>query len=284
MFTEDIDEPEVINSDLGQDDDQPDEGGNGLPAHLKDASAKEVALYYQGQLDSERQARESLMGDLDSGTRGGRRKSEPEPDEPEPDEEDDFSALADIDLVDLLAEKGLPGLVEVLIKAGVVTTKGVKKQIKGEFSQLEQAYTLQQEYPELADAKSEFSQATQTNIAALNRDPDFKNLPPAKKFQLAARQAQAELGTGARTRKSGARDEPDERGYYVGGNEDEDARAQRIGRQAGPRGQRSRQPDSQSSNQLSPEQKNICRKLGVSEKAYAARAQKGVTIHRRSGR
>jgi hypothetical protein len=282
------DDVEILDNDRPHeedvDTDQPDGSADGdLPAHLQGKSAQEVARYFQGRLDSEREARQELTESLQGGGRRQRREPEPQP-EPEAEEEDEFNLadLKDIDPVDVLSEEGWEGLFKVLKKAGVTTGAGVNKAIKKEFGQLEQAYSLHNEFPELADQNSKFAQTTASNLAQINRDPDYKNLPPAKKYRIAATQAQAQLGTAKPARKPArsATDEYEDEGFQMIGEEEE--RQRRIERQAGPRGQGRRRGGEQDNNEeLSPMQLRICKQLGVDPKNYAKRAKAGVTVHRR---
>jgi hypothetical protein len=112
------------------------------------------------------------------------------------------------------------------------------------------------DFPELSDPKSEMYKLTGDELAKINADPEYKSLSDGKRISLAARHAKLAL------LESGK------------GVESESSRVARIRAQQGPTG--GRKTVDPSSEELTPSQKYVAKKMGISEDAYKKRASKGI--------
>lgn len=175
-------------------------------------------------------------------------------DEPEEDEIE----LKD-DLVDAISSNDAKRVASALKGLGFVSQKDVQATIQNTRNSMTREAKLVQDFPAIADEKSEFYQATKKHYAELVADdPSLVNSPATLK--TAAKLAKAELGEKA---------------------ERENDRAARVSRQSG--GRSTPRTASRDSKELSPQQQRIIENLraagaNISEDGYRKRAESGVRM------
>jgi hypothetical protein len=247
----------------GADKDKPKDkdGEGGEPEPKLTARERKELDRLRAELEETRFSEKQLRKTLEQVTAkpAERKGGKPEGDD---DEEDPLDAGDPSKDIEELTTKGL----KTLQKKGFLTAKDAKKLIASVVSEMESkvdakvearvqefvrnadgAASLLNEYPELRDAKSEFSQAVKAEYAALvDEDPDLKESRTA--WKMAARLVAARNG------KDGRRADP------------EDDRRDRIRRQA-PEVDSGR-PNGSGGTRITSEEREFISRLGVKESDF----------------
>jgi len=194
-------------------------------------------------------------------------------------------AEEEIDVIEALTSDGAKGLDRVLRKLGYARVEEIDQKIERTRGQITQDARLLGRFPELGDEKSEFFAATAKRYEQLKGNKGIRE--SGMLMELAAELAEKDLGTGKKAPSGDRRREPegdqdDDRDYSddraaADEHENEDDRIERVRAQAGSRGRRPAR-EAEPSDDLSPLQKRIAGRLGVSEEAYRKRAKAGVRI------
>ena len=195
------------------------------------------------------------------------------------------AAEEEIDVIEALTDEGAKGLDKVLKRLGYARVEDIDQKIERTRGQITQDARLLGRFPELGDEKSEFFAATAKRYEQLKGNKGIRE--SGMLMELAAELAEKDLGTGKKAPSGDRRREPegdqdDDRDYSddraaADEHENEDDRIERVRAQAGSRGRRPAR-EAEPSDDLSPLQKRIAGRLGVSEEAYRKRAKAGVRI------
>jgi hypothetical protein len=190
-----------------------------------------------------------------------------------------------VDLVEAIANGDVKAITAALKEMGFARTSDVQRDVDRKLTGSRNAQNSDQalidEYPELADSKSEFFRVTaEIYNNLLREDPSLKGSNVLTK--VAAELAEKRLGLDepapARGRRAAAREEDDE--------EEEDGaeadRVRRVAQQSGGRNRRPAQADP-ASTELDRMQKSIVAKLraaggDISEEGYKKRATAGIRM------
>ncbi|NWG75087.1 MAG: hypothetical protein HXY24_10855 [Rubrivivax sp.] len=198
-------------------------------------------------------------------------KAEEEPPAKPADEE------PDLDVIEALTSEGVKGLDKVLKKLGYARVEDVEAKIERTRAHLTRDAKLLGRYPDLGDEKSEFFQAAARRYGELAQNPALQE--SGMLMELAAELAEGDLKLGrgaakAERRRSRAAEYEDE--DLDEGEETEDERIERVRAQAGSRGRGAVRESAD--NELTPLQRKIAARIGVSEEAYRKRAKAGVQM------
>lgn len=180
-------------------------------------------------------------------------KGKAKPDKPEgkPVEEDD-------DVLDVIASKGASGFEQVAKKRGFVSRDEVAGMIERKATLLTTEQQLLKTYPELGNRESDFFNATAKHFAALVK----ANVSEEVATTLAAEKAELDFI------RAGKMQTPSQKA--------ETERAERRARAMASQADFGTTDSTEDADELSPEQKDICRKFGITEESYKKRAKDGV--------
>jgi len=195
------------------------------------------------------------------------------------------AAEEEIDVIEALTDEGAKGLDKVLKRLGYARVEDIDQKIERTRGQITQDARLLGRFPDLGDEKSEFFAATAKRYEQLKKNEGIRG--SGMLMELAAELAEKDLGGGKKPQSGGRRREPegdeDDDGGYSDDRaaadepENEEDRIERVRAQAGSRGRRPAR-EAEPNDDLSPLQKKIAARLGVSEEAYRKRAKAGVRI------
>jgi len=193
------------------------------------------------------------------------RKEQATPAAEEPEEE--------VDVLDVLTTQGAKGLDAILAKRGYARLNQVDERVNNRATQLLAEQKLQEDYPDLKDYSSDFFKSTSQHYGRLVRE----GVPEKTAMRLAAQAAELE-GI-----KSGKRKTPQQSDDAATRERERQAR---IRAQAGDRSPRASEPEAggEGDDELTDNEKHICRAMGISEEAYKKRAQQGVQMYSGRGR
>lgn len=207
MATQVVESPDPTTAPLDPEPDEEQKPQEPTPQELK-AQLREEKLAREAAetLNKELKARDEVWERRLAKTTP---KASPRAETPEPD------PLDELDLLTLLTEEKDPARIKQIF------AKTVKAQIaaelkRGNFISREEAekYTAQiiegatatnrlvQEFPQLADPKSEFFQETQKQIGIMSDDPAYKGVPETTLFRMAALQAEVGLSRAGKLSKA----------------------------------------------------------------------------------
>jgi hypothetical protein len=227
-------------------EDKPNPELETLKAQL--ASEKEKSDYWKGahQRATQRPTTSRLAND---------EGKDPEADVEEEDEED---------LVEILAKGNKKKIKAAFGKLGFVSKDEVDKTLNEKWATVETAAQVQARHPDITNAKSELHQETLRQIESLREQGiDTPNL-----LGIAADLAYTQLVKTGRIKS--AKEDTEETDLE---------RIERIGSQQGQIGRGRRNPsEGADSEELTPSQKFIAKKFGLSNDTYAKRASKGVRL------
>ncbi len=170
------------------------------------------------------------------------------------------------DLVEVIASGDKKKIKAALGKMGFVSRDEVNHELDNRWSQVETAASVQARHPDIVDPGSELHQETLKQIDQLkSQGINVPNL-----LGIAADLAYANLARAGRiSRPSNKKEE----------GESEGGRLARIAAQQGQTTGSGRNPsESREKEGLDEAQRLICKKFGISEKDYAARANRGVRL------
>jgi hypothetical protein len=194
-------------------------------------------------------------------------------------------AEEEIDVIEALTSDGAKGLDRVLRKLGYARVEEIDQKIERTRAQITQDARLLGRFPDLGDEKSEFFALTAKRYEQLKGNKGIRE--SGMLMELAAELAEKDFATGKKAQGGGRRrereaDDDDEGGYShdraaADEPENEEDRIERVRAQAGSRGRRPAR-EAEPNDDLSPLQKKIAAKLGVSEEAYRKRAKAGVRM------
>lgn len=173
-----------------------------------------------------------------------------------------------------LAAKGPAALKEWLRKEGFVSREEAESITNAKAQTIAREATVQAQYPELQDKESDFFKATAVEYGKLKQQ-GFSEIDA---MEIGAQRAELAMLKSGKQRGS-TTDEGKEKKTSGRGTEEE--RRARASAQQGDKGRPpvNRQDDD---DELTPEQKNMCEKMGISEEAYKKRANDGsVQVGRR---
>ena len=167
-----------------------------------------------------------------------------------------------VDMLDLLATKGEAGLDEYLKNKGFVRAEDVDARVNQKVTEVQAQQQLVTRFPDLKDEKSDFFKATALAYGELKK----QGVGDVLAMQMAAQQTALEFIEEGKTMTPAQK--------KAAATADRQARA---AAQGGDKGIRT-PAEAGEDDELTPEEKLICSKMGVSEEAYKARAKKGVSI------
>jgi hypothetical protein len=231
------------------------------PAADKGPSAEDLAAI-QASIDALKAENNDLRRSnefwADQARSAARTPPAPPAAKPEPEPEDDT------DLLDLISTGGAKAFAQYMKKKGFVTKEEAAEMANNiastKANQLTTEAELLRNYPELGDKSSPFFKATAANYGDLVKE----GVPPQLAMRLAAERAELQ---GIKTGKVKT---PQQK------NTEQDREAQRqrrIDAQSGDRGQRVPiEAEEDESDELTAEQKYICKAMNISEEAYKKRA------------
>jgi hypothetical protein len=160
-----------------------------------------------------------------------------------------------VDLTEAIASGDNNKIRQAVKKLGFVSEDEVNQRVNSATRLVRIETELLGEFPDLKDKKSDMFLKTQERYAELvSEDPEMKNRPVT--MRTAARLAAAEI-------KGTADKETD--------------RQERVARQSGDRGTRTKRSEG-SSDELSPLQKRIVDQMGITEEGYRKRANAGIAM------
>lgn len=189
----------------------------------------------------------------------------------------------DLDVIEALTNEGAKGLDKVLKKLGYARVEEIDAKIERTRAHMTRDAHLIARYPDLAKEDSPFFEAAAKRYEQLAQNKGVKE--SGMLMELAAELAEGDLGV-RRKAASGDRRrerEPDpddddlDRDEGDDDQEPEDKRVERVRAQAGSRGRgatRERVDD----DELTPLQKRLAQRFGISEDAYRKRAKSGVQM------
>lgn len=167
------------------------------------------------------------------------------------------TAEDDEDPIELLSKEGSKGFDKLIEKRGYAKKADVDKMVNARAALLTEENALFAEFPELKDKKSEFHKETSQHYQAMTA----AGVPGVQAMRLAAEKTALEqFRSGKRTTKA-----------------DQEALEERAAAASGDRTRRGGKTEAEATGNepLTPLQKQICEEMGVSEKAYRERANKG---------
>lgn len=182
--------------------------------------------------------------------------------------EEEAAADEDLDVIEALTSDGAKGLDKILRKLGYARVEDVEQRIEQTRAHMTRDAKLIARYPDLADENSDFFRATAQRYQELVKNPALRD--SGMLLELAAELAEGDLALRRRQARGG-------RDFGLDDDESEEERVERVRAQAGSRGRRAAEqtPDD---DELTPLQKRIAARFGISEDAYRKRARQGVQI------
>ena len=172
------------------------------------------------------------------------------------------AAEEEVDVLDVIATKGLKGLDELMSKRGYVRQDAVDATVNARTTAVLKEQELMKEFPDLGNKESEFFKATANEFGELRK----RGVPEIEAMDLAV------ALTDRKFILAGKKQTP---------NQIAEAKAaERKARAAAAGGDRGGGPsnDADSDEELTAEQRHICQSMGITEEAYKARAKKGVAM------
>ena len=240
--------------------------------HLRRQAKKQDA-----RLRELEEASEYWKGRRDAGGEGERGPAKEA--EPEQGPEDE------LDLVDIVTNQGVKGLEKVLSKLGYVKASDVESKIGKTREEITRDAALLGRFPGLGQEDSDFYRATGKRYQQLSKNKGIKD--SGMLLELAAELAEKDVEmqkageerrAGRRTRETPEHLDDDDFDEKFSDDDDEEAeRIERVRSQAGERGRRTSREDT-AADALTPLQRRLAAKFGVSEEAYRKRARSGVQM------
>lgn len=218
--------------------------------------------------DKELATAKTSLGEKDQAIQFWHTKATAKPDAAKPAE-----AEGDVDLLDVIGTKGKAGLIEVLKKSGdVVSRADVQNLIAGEVDRISREGSAVERFPELKDRDSELFKLMTKNLATLKG----QGITGVNATEIAAERAYLQLVD------DGKMDTKAQRAAKAKAAEDEEeSEAERIARGAAAGGAGGRRASTGDRRPVETAEDKamvarVCEGLGITEKQFRERAEKGV--------
>ncbi|HWE51392.1 MAG TPA: hypothetical protein VG273_16490 [Bryobacteraceae bacterium] len=168
----------------------------------------------------------------------------------------------DVDILELITTKGSKGLDEYIAKKGFVRADEVDKRVNAKATAVQKEQELMGRYPGLKDRSSDFFKQTALHYGTLVKSGVAESVA----MEVAAERTELQL------MRDGKIKPPTQQ------QEDREAeRRRRAAAQAGDTGNRGQGGDEED-EELTSDQKQIVRAMGITEESYKERAKKGVAM------
>ncbi|MBM3744175.1 MAG: hypothetical protein FJW34_00085 [Acidobacteria bacterium] len=184
----------------------------------------------------------------------------------------------ELDVIEALTSEGVKGLDKVLKKLGYARVEELDAKIEKTRTQLTKDARLLGRFPDLGDENSDFFKATARRYEGLSQNPGIKD--SGMLMELAAELAEGDLGLRRASKDDRRRQRDadlDDEEDRDDGQETEADRVRRVQAQAGSRGRGSAR-EGADDDELTPLQKRIAARFGITEEAYRKRAKSGVQM------